>query len=400
VRLGFVTDLYYPWIGGPSILVRTLAQALARAGHSVSLLAPSPDGHPRVEAEGAVGVTRVRTVASPFGHNLRFAALPRQSVSRWLDETQPDVVHVHHPFPLSAAAVLAARRRGIPVAATNHTVPECTLWGIRGISPLYRPAYSAFALWLRWMLSRCDAVVTPTATAVESLRRLGYRGDVGTISNGVDCNRFSPGPPDPGLRDALNLDARPVVLYTGRLDADKDMQTWLRAAALLCRTVDAQFVVGGNGTDRSRLESLSRELGLDGRVRFIGYLPEESFPRVYRLADVYCITSPVELQSITTLEAIASGLPVAAARAGALPELVSDGQNGFLFEPGDSGCAARAMALLLQNEERRRSMSLNSRAIALRHEVTRTIAAYEKFLAMTSRMRRGAAGERAPAVGN
>lgn len=399
MRLGLVTDLYYPWIGGPSILVRTLAQGLSARGHAVSILAPSPDGPARLEVENAVPVTRVRTLPSPFGHNLRFAVAPGRAVDRWLTDFCPDIVNVHHPFPLSATAILRAGRHGVPVAATNHTIPECTLWGIRGVAPLYRPAYAAFGLWLRWLLARCDTVATPTATAVDALRSLGFRGAIATISNGVDCRRFSPDAPDGELRADLGLDSRPVVLYTGRLDADKDMGTWLRAAAQLRRSVDVQLVIGGNGTDRAALEGLARELGIAHHTRFIGYVPDTQFPDLYRLADVYFIASPVELQSITTLEAMASGLPIVAARAAALPELVADGENGYLFESGVPEDGMRGLAMVLQDEEGRRLMGQRSRERALAHDLEQSIAAYECFLESTSRMSRGRAGERATAGG-
>jgi len=384
VRIGLVTDFYYPWIGGPSAVVRNLSHGLAARGHTVVLLAPSADGPPTVETDGPVEVRRVSTVPVPFGYNVRASGLPFSTVTDWLRSAAPDVVHVHHPFPLSAAAVYGARSSGIPAAATNHTIPECSLWGLRNLGPLYHGARFAFGRWIVHLLHRCSAVATPTDTAAQALHVLGYSGPVVTISNGVDVGRFSPGSVSPRLRRRLGLDERPVVLYTGRLDAEKQMDVWIRAAVHTSRRIDAQFVVGGQGTARPSLVRLAAELGVADRIRFIGYLDEPDLPDLYRLADVYFITSPVELQSIGTLEAIASGLPVVAVRAGALPELVRDGDNGRLVPPGDSAAATESLVDLLSDAGLRARMSLRSRSRALAHDLERSIDSYERFLLAVS----------------
>lgn len=379
MRIGLVTDFYYPWIGGPSTVVRHLGQGLAARGHSVFLLAPSPTGPASVEWEGSVQITRAHTCPVPFGYNVRSALFPRSCVSLWLERSQLDVVHVHHPFPLSATTVFLANRLGIPVMATNHTIPQCSLWGIRKVWGVYPVATSAFGWWLRLLIRRCGPVATPTKTAADALRSLGFAGAVDVISNGVDIHCFAPGQADEQLRRRLGLDGRPVVLYTGRLDAEKQMDIWLRAAAKVARRLDVQFLVGGHGAERASLEGLARKLGLASRLRFFGYLSEDDFPGVYRLADAYCITSPVELQSISTLEAIASGLPVVAVRAGALPELVHDGVNGYLVEPGDWDQAASCLVELLQDTTERQRKGDMSRTIALSHDLARTIDRYEQL---------------------
>jgi glycosyltransferase involved in cell wall biosynthesis len=377
VKIGIVTDFYYPWIGGPSAAIRNLGRGLVERGHRVALLAPSPDGPFARESDGDIDVTRVPTVRAPIGYKLRMA-LPPRGVAAWLDRHSPDVIQIHHPFPLSVAAAFGARHRGIPVVATNHTIPQCSLWGIQKVPLAYGAATWAFAAWLRLVLRSADIVTTPTGTAAGMLRAAGYQRGVRIISNGLDTNRFQPAPTDDRLRARLGIDRRPVVLYTGRLDPEKEMDTWLRAAARVGDSADVQFVVGGEGTDRGRLESLSRDLGLDGHVRFIGYVSEEELPQLYRLADIYLMLAPVELQSISTLEAMASGLPVVAAAAGALPELVSPNVNGYLVPTSDPVEASSAVLNLLADSTRREMMGKASREIALRHDLSHTITAYEQ----------------------
>jgi 1,2-diacylglycerol 3-alpha-glucosyltransferase len=378
VNVGIVTDFYFPWVAGPAIAVRSLAHGLAERGHRVALLVPSSTGPPEEHWEGSVRVTRGRTVAAPFGYGVR-ASLPL-SVNRWLSDTKPDVVHIHHPFPLSAATLFAARGRGIPVVATNHTIPACTLWGLRDLGPIYSISHLAFARWIVALLNQADAVTTPSETARDALVGLGFRKHVHVVSNGIDLDRFSPGEVSHSLRKNLGLDERPVILYTGRLDAEKQMDVWVRAAAEIAARVDVQFLIGGKGTEREALERQVENAGLGVRTRFVGYLDDAKFPDLYRLADIYMITSPVELQSISTLEAVASDLPVVAANASALPELVHDGENGLLFSPGSAHEAARAAISLLSSLERRRVMGARSREVAGAHDVRRSIERYESIL--------------------
>jgi glycosyltransferase involved in cell wall biosynthesis len=108
---------------------------------------------------------------------------------------------------------------------------------------------------------------------------------------------------------------------------------------------------------------MAADRGLGGRLRFVGYLPDHTLPDLYRLASVYFITSPVELQSISTLEAMATGLPVVAVRAGALPELVHDGRNGHVVEPGDCRAAAVRLQEILTDAAKRGKMASESRAL-------------------------------------
>lgn len=400
MKIGIVTDFYYPWIGGPAEVVRHLSQGLAARGHAVSLLAPSPHGHAELEREGQVEVQRAHTSPLPFGFGVRVAVSPLPTAGEWLTRTKPDVVHVHHPFPLSAAALVLARRRGIPAVMTNHTVPECSLWGLRNTGPLYRVAYVLMAAWLRYVLRRCHAVATPTPTAARMLQSLGFTGPVTPISNGVDVIEFQPGEPCQVLREELGIDGRPAVLYTGRLDPEKAMDVWLRAAGEAASGCNAQFLIGGRGVDRDRLEGLARHLELDDRVRFLGYLDREKYKQLYRLADVYCIAAPVELQSLSTLEAIASGLPVVAVDAGALPELVRDGVNGYLVPPGNSRAMGRALVSLVSDPAKRARMGAASRRLALEHALDRTIDRYESFLlTAAARAAGGTKIERASAGG-
>jgi len=380
VRIAIAADFASPWVGGPATFIDNFRAYLRGAGHQVEVIAPSLTGLPSLEETPAGVVRRVPTLPVPFGYHLRVSYRP-DAVRAALKAARPDVLQVHHPFPLGVSALRAARSLMIPVVAVNHTIPECSLYGIKGNRVVYPFALGLFRRYLIWFLEQATKVCTPTETAARLLRGMAFKGDVTVISNGIDTTCFIPATDKQAARALLSLPDKPILLYTGRLDAEKDMDTWLRAAARLPSALDVHLVVGGEGTDRLRLERLAADLGLTGRITFPGYLPVSDLPLLYQAADAYCITSAVELQSITTLEAVASGLPVIAARAGALPELVEDGVTGCLATPGDVEGFARGMARVLADSRRGRAMGMAGRARAERHALSVVSRAHESLLA-------------------
>jgi 1,2-diacylglycerol 3-alpha-glucosyltransferase len=382
VRIGIASDFYLPWIGGPATFIANFSAYLERTGHEVEIIAPSTDGPAAVERREHLVVQRVPTVPVPFGYGLRTAALPG-TVRRALLRAAPEVLQIHHPFPIGLAAMRQAQRLGIPVVAVNHTIPECSLYGLKD-KAVYPLALGSLRRYLIWFLEQAHIVSTPTVTAARLLHGMGFQHEIRVISNGIDTTRFRPGASQQQARAALGLPDKPLVLYTGRLDAEKDMGTWLRAARRVLAQMDVHFVAGGQGTDRPRLERLASNLGIGTQVLFPGYYPLEHLPRLYQAADVYCITSAVELQSISTLEAMASGLPVVAANARALPELVLDGVNGYLAPPGDERRFADALLRILSQPTLARAMGGEGRERAEQHALDAVAATHLRLLQDTA----------------
>ena len=182
--------------------------------------------------------------------------------------------------------------------------------------------------------NRCDRVTAPTATALLLLRDHGLRAPSQVVSNGVDLDVYSPGAGDESLRSRYALPAgRPLILSVGRLSPEKRVEVLIEALAAQ-DVADTVLALAGSGPDEGRLRDLAARRGVAERVRFLGFIPGTDLPGLYRLADVFAIASEAELQSLVTMEAMASGLPVVAVNAGALGELVHAGENGFLARPG------------------------------------------------------------------
>jgi glycosyltransferase involved in cell wall biosynthesis len=420
LRVLIVTDQYEPMVGGVPTVTRELARGLAERGHAVELLAPSATGRSATAAgrgEGRLTVARRGSVRWPWYEDQRLGLLSRAAAGKLIGDFAPDVVHVHSPLTLGAAVRSAARRGRVPVVYTNHYLPanvHPTADRADRAAARARPAASGdpavgstapatrlssatrataaavggaagavfdvgFYGYLTAFANRCDRVTAPTATALLLLRDHGLRAPSQVVSNGIDLNVYSPGAADESLRRRYALPAgRPLILSVGRLSPEKRADVLIEAVATQ-DVADTVLALAGSGPDEGRLRELAARRGVSERVRFLGFIPGTDLPGLYRLADVFAIASEAELQSLVTMEAMASGLPVVAVNAGALGELVHAGENGFLARPGRAADVAGSLDLLCRDGGLRARMSKSGLRIIADHDRHRLLARWESI---------------------
>lgn len=339
LRVLLVSDQYPPMTGGVPVVASQLAAGLAARGHEVTVLAPSATWRGGAGATGGARVRYAGSVPWPGYPGLRFAVARPGAVRALVAALAPDVVHAHSPLGLGRAALRAARQLAVPVIYTNHYLPANALPGRARPAAFDRAFYAA----VTGFANRCALVTAPTATALGLLAAAGLTAPGRVISSGIDTGRFAPGPADPALAARYGVPGGlPVILSVGRLSREKRADVLIAALARLA--VPARLVLAGSGPDRGRLEAAARRAGLAGRVHFPGFIPDADLAGLYRLAGVFATASEAELQGIAALQALACGVPVAAARAGALTELAG---GDCLFAPGDAAGAARCLERLL-----------------------------------------------------
>ncbi len=200
------------------------------------------------------------------------------------------------------------------------------------------------------------------------------------LSNGIDLSRFSPGPRDTALRQALGLPAgMPLALTVSRLMREKRLPVLLEALARM--QAPLHLAIAGIGPEARSLQALARRLGIGQRVTFLGAVPDAQLAALYRLVDCFLIASIAELQSLATVEAMACGLPVMADDAGALPELVQPGRNGYLFPAEDGAQLAHCLEQFLREPERWKAMGQESRKLAEQHDYEQVVQQWESIYA-------------------
>lgn len=204
---------------------------------------------------------------------------------------------------------------------------------------------------------------------------------VRVVPNGVDASRFHSSRDSASLRQALGLSVTtPVAGIVAALRPEKNHEMFLQVAALVRKDVpDAQFLVIGDGPERAKLERIAAELNLESTVRFLG--TRNDIPELLAALDVFLLTSRIEANPVSILEAMATGKPVVAPRVGSISESVNDGETGFLIEPNDTQQAAAAVVrLLLRPELAQRLGQAGRAAVVERWSLERMVEGYEDLI--------------------
>lgn len=374
MKVLLATESYWPNLDGGSVVERNLALGLAALGHEVRIIAPSVDGKEGVQRDGRTDIHRTRSFKLPgkFGKvGARGSLFAGKAVKDLIDGWQPDVIHIHNPFGIGRAAMKHGRAARVPILATNHNMPENTLDNLGFFGKLIPNGEARIWKWQMKFLNQANFVTSPTQTAVDMLLAHGLSVPHKAVSNGVDLQKYKPGPASEKIRRKFHLPRKPTLLYTGRLDGEKKLDVWLDAAALIAKQIDAHFLLVGRGSGLQPLKRQAASVGIADRTTFTGPVSDDDLVALYKCGTVFAISSPAELQSLVTLEAMASGLPIVVADAAALPELCKSGRNGYLFTPGDAEGMAKSAGRILTNPAMSKKMGAESRKIVERHHDVR-----------------------------
>jgi phosphatidylinositol alpha 1,6-mannosyltransferase len=376
MRIMIVTDMYPPMIGGVPTVTQGLAVDFANRGDQVWVVAPSYGQRDVHRLEHKVHVYRFSSFEWPTYEELRIPFLPILPFRRLLKKVDPDIIHIHSPVVLGNIAQIVAGSLRKPVVVTNHYLP-INMSRSLSLDPLFGKTFITVSYsYLVHFCNRCEYVTAPTMTALNLLYEHGLRAPAQAISNGVDLKKFSPGDRDKRLRQHFKLPQdRPLILSVNRLSLEKRIDVLIDAAAKMTR--DAHIAIASTGPAEAGLRAKVEELNLKDKVSFLGFIHDTDLAPLYRLADAFAIPSEAELQSLTTMEAMACGLPVVAANAYALPELVHHEINGFLFQRGNSDEMAQYLDTLVSDAALRKQMGAKSLEIIARHDRTLVLDQWE-----------------------
>lgn len=380
MRLVIAGQTYYPAKNGQAVFTTHLAEGLALAGHEVLVIAPATRAQPHSYRWQQVQIHTVSEIHLAWLHeDINYHFLPAEEIDRTLKAFQPEIAHIQDHYAISADVVRWMRARGLPIIGTNHFLPDNLIQNLPVLK--FRKPASEWLLW-QWMTRlyrQLQLITTPSETAAQILRAQRLPVPVLPISCGVDTTLYYPNAQldRAKVRRQYGLDAaRPMLVYVGRLAEEKRLDVLLKAIALV-QSTELQLAIAGTGNNHAQLKTLAQELGIATRITFLGHVPAEDLPQLYNAADLFVMPSIAELQSIATLEALASGKPVLAAEACALPELVTH-INGYLFQPDEPASAAQQLTQFLRERERWHKMGAASRTLAQQHSLTRTIQRYEQ----------------------
>jgi glycosyltransferase involved in cell wall biosynthesis len=380
MKILIAADLHWPTINGVATFSRNLAHGLAARGHEVVVIAPSQTGRRHKEIDENYVIERTRALPFPFYQNFRISMMPQAEVRAIIKKFKPDVIHIQMLMGNGRAAMIYGKKFGIPIVATNHAMPENLLDNLKLLAPFAKPIGYMIKEYGARFHSNADYVTLPTQAAIDLFD--GNIDDINVpikaISNGIDLSKFKPGKAPAELLKKYSIPTDvPVVTYLGRLDSEKHVGILVRAFAKVLKKTKAHLMIVGSGNDFENLTELAQELNIADKVTLTGRIPEEDKPGIHRIGKIFVMPSPAELQCISMLEAMASGLPVIGVNDGALHELAQDGKNGYLVKTDDVDAVADKIVKLLGDEKLREKMAKESVKIAKTHDIEHTLDEFE-----------------------
>jgi L-malate glycosyltransferase len=314
--------------GGMANQTEQLARLLRSAGALVDVVRTNAPYRPAL-------VGRIRGLRAAFRWVPYRAALRRAARSATLFHVMANSGWAWHLF--AAPALREARRAGVP-SVLNYRGGEAESFFSRSFTGVEKT------------LRFASVVAVPSSFLAGVFAKFGVSTEV--VPNIVDLEKFRP----ESLSRAAN-GAGPRVLIARHLEAIYDVETGIRAFRLLRdRFPNAELDVAGTGPEAGRLARLASELGVEGSVRFLGRVPNDDMPAVYRATDIALNPSLVDNMPISILEALASGVPVVSTRVGGVPALVEDGKEALLVRPRDPAEMAGALARLWSDGNERAAL--------------------------------------------
>lgn len=345
-RVAIVAEAFLPKVDGVSKTAYLTIRHLQRTGREVLVFAPDI-------APTSVGQTQVIPLPSfglPIAPETRIA-LPTP-IGDYLDDFQPDLIHLFSPALLSVSAMLAGRRRGIPTIANYQTDLPGYAYHY-GMPLLSIPTRE----WLRYIHNGCHLTLVPSNHTLHQLQEWGYHR-LRRWGRGVNGQRFSPRHRSAAWREKLLNGRDPdslLCIYVGRLAVEKRVDLLLEVA----RTPGVALTIIGDGAMRPELENLFAGTN----THFMGYLFGDDLSKAFASADVFMFTGAAETFGQVVQEAMASGLPCVVINQGGVADLVEQGETGFLCAD-DPENFATAASLLRDDPVLRQRLAANARHAA------------------------------------
>ncbi len=367
MKIAFFTNCYKPLINGVVSSIISLKGAYEKKGHYTYVFAPRVEGY--IDEEKNVfryhSVNLTSKVKYPIAIPLSLRA------TKVINEFNPDVIHVHHPFVLSLPAIMYGAKLKIPKVLTIHTQYE--RYGYY-VSPIPQVIINEAVRRIIFNLAtKVDVITTPSQSMKKLISHYGIKKEIVVIPNAINLEVFQERNEEQCkklVEQAGLKDSDIVLLYVGRISFEKNVDKIIKALAIMKKRniTNVKLLLVGEGTALKQIREMVYSEGISDMVKFIGAVNNEIIKYFYQISDIFTFTSTSETFGMVIIEALASGLPVLAIKAPGVVDIVTDGVDGLLVEDEISQFAER-LEILVKNRNLRKKLSEGARNTAQRYNV-------------------------------
>jgi glycosyltransferase involved in cell wall biosynthesis len=378
MNICFVSDLFDSSYGGVPVVVRRFIEAFTERGHKVTIVTSKGRSREAVEKRENLTVYRFPSLTLPKSEGEYALSFPSfHRIRRIYEREGIDVLHCHIPSLLSLACVLEARKKGVPSIATNHLLSETFSRNLFFDSTKFN---NFFYKIVNSFYNLVDLVLCPSIYGLKTLRKYGLKPRALVLSNGIELSKFNPSLDHEQFDREFGLnEENKKVLYVGRLMEEKGLDVLLRAYSIVeAKMPDTNLIIVGKGHLRASLEDQASKLGLEN-VIFTGFVSDSLLKQAYASSDLFVLPSYAEIQPLVLLEALAMGLPAIGTNVGGVPEMIIEGQNGYVLEPGDHEGLAERTIRILNDDKLREEFSRNSLRMARSHDIDKSADKLERL---------------------
>jgi 1,2-diacylglycerol 3-alpha-glucosyltransferase len=386
MRIGMMADIYKTQVSGVTNSIALSKHWLEKAGHDVFIFTFGDDEVVDNE-KNIIRTTGVPLVDTGIYLNLRYNRQARQLLYSM------DITHVHHPFVSGSLAMRYCVPRNIPIVFTNHTRYDLLTQAYLPILP-ETIGEAALKAYLSPFYRACDLVIVPSPGMIRVMEEhFNLTSPIEVIPNGLDLTPYR-GDIKPVDRSDFGFSTNDVIsIYVGRLSPEKNLSLLLRAFYGVAMTYDhVSLLVVGDGPERENMEAQVKHMNIGSRVFFTGMIDYKEIPSYLASSDIFVTPSSAETFGLSTVEAMAAGLPVLGIDSPGTGDIIDDGITG-LVTSDDLAVFTAKLGLLSTNHELRRAMGKQATHASKQYDIQTTtsvlIQHYQQLVEAAKKRRKG-----------
>lgn len=329
LNIAMFTNNYLPFIGGVSISINRLANALRKRGNNVVIFAPEYPG--TVYVEDDVLRCKLLYYRKTNKFNFAIANIYSSEIDVEFIKNKFDIVHVHHPFWMGKKGLSLGKKNNIPIVLTYHTRLEM----YSNNMPIFKLVFKNIVSHriIRNFAQKCDAIIAPTVSAKEYLENVGVSRYKLVLPTGIDFENYEVVDENSieNIKNYYVPNGEVLLCSVSRLSIEKNINFLIRGLKFVKDNTTVKFkcIIIGNGPEKDNIQNLIEECSLSNEVVLIGSVKPEEISKYYLSSDLFVFSSLSETQGMVLLEAMAGKCPVVCVRSSGTDDVVRDGFNGY-----------------------------------------------------------------------